>query len=86
RSKEVMITQGIEMQRRWICDIGVHSVRQEHGGRLAKLNQFATHLERLMNCAVDVPIRQRFHEMPCVYLPRTNDQPNIRVKPFANLA
>ncbi|KAF8339893.1 mitochondrial inner membrane protein Mitofilin [Cantharellus anzutake] len=52
RLKEEVIAQGIEMQRRWIREIKVR-VEQERGGRLSKLEDFATNLKKLERVTLD---------------------------------
>ena len=50
--KEQVISQGIEMQRRWLLEVQVH-VEEERGGRLAKLENLATDLKRLERITLD---------------------------------
>ncbi|KAI6128927.1 mitochondrial inner membrane protein Mitofilin [Pisolithus croceorrhizus] len=52
RLKEEVISQGIEMQRRWIREVKV-KVEEERGGRLARLEELATNLKRLERLALD---------------------------------
>lgn len=50
--KEEVITQGIELQRRWIREIKVR-VEQERGGRLAKIDELSSQLKRLERITLD---------------------------------
>jgi len=52
RLKEQVISQGIEMQRRWLREVQIH-VEEERGGRLAKLENLATDLKRLERITLD---------------------------------
>lgn len=52
RLKEEVISQGIELQRRWIRDVQLH-VEEERGGRLSKLEELATDLKRLERVTLD---------------------------------
>jgi len=52
RLKEEVISQGIELQRRWIREIKVR-VEEERGGRLAKLDALAADLKRLSRVTLD---------------------------------
>lgn len=52
RLKEEVITQGIELQRRWIREIKVR-VEQERGGRLAKIDELSSQLKRLERITLD---------------------------------
>jgi len=50
--KEQVISQGIEMQRRWLREVQIH-VEEERGGRLAKLENLAIDLKRLERITLD---------------------------------
>jgi len=47
-----VVSQGIEMQRRWLREVQIH-VEEERGGRLAKLETLATDLKRLERITLD---------------------------------
>jgi len=50
--KEEVISQRVDLQRRWIREIKVR-VEEERGGRLAKLDELAANLKRLERVALD---------------------------------
>lgn len=52
RLKEEVIAQGIDMQRRWLKDVK-QKVEEERGGRLAKLDQLHTDLQKLSKVTMD---------------------------------
>jgi mitofilin len=52
RLKEEVVSQGIEMQRRWMKEIKAR-VEAERGGRLAKLDELATDLGNLQKISLD---------------------------------
>lgn len=52
RLKEEVVSQGIEMQRRWMEEIKAR-VEAERGGRLAKLDELATDLGNLQKISLD---------------------------------
>lgn len=52
RLREEVVSQGIEMQRRWMNEIKAR-VEAERGGRLAKLDELATDLGNLQKISLD---------------------------------